>query len=157
MIRPLTWYSQNVDQMPRPPWISKSPLKSTRLVTVVAGTNEVAMWVLQLYIGLFPNFHSPFREPKVSVFQTVFSHEISVPSPTSQQSLGCFSSWAPRVPFFSFHGQVRTHIVTFIKYMLISSILFRYCLLWVFGCYVCRYLPITHQHHPFRYKFSTGM
>jgi hypothetical protein len=47
---------------------------------------------LQLYIGLFPNFHSPFREPKVSIFQTVFSHGINIPSPTSQLSLGHFSS-----------------------------------------------------------------
>jgi hypothetical protein len=65
---------------------------SAQKITIAAGTNEVAMWALQLYIGLLPNFHSPFREPKVSVFQTVFSHGISVPSPTFQQSLGRFSS-----------------------------------------------------------------
>jgi hypothetical protein len=66
--------------------------ETARPLTIAAGTNEVAMWALQLYIGLFPNFHSPFREPKVSIFQTVFSHGISIPSPTSQQSLGHFSS-----------------------------------------------------------------
>jgi hypothetical protein len=49
---------------------------------------------------------------------------------------------SPRGTFFSYHGQVRTRIVTFVKYMLISLILFRYCSLWVFGCYVCRYLLI---------------
>jgi hypothetical protein len=60
-------------------------------LTVAAGTNEVAMWALQLYIALLPNFHSPFRELRASVFQTVFSHGISVPSPTFQQSRGRFS------------------------------------------------------------------
>jgi hypothetical protein len=39
--------------MPFPLQISKSPLKTTRPVTIAAGTNEVAMWALQLYIGLF--------------------------------------------------------------------------------------------------------
>jgi hypothetical protein len=39
--------------MPHPPQISKSPLKTARPVTIAAGTNEVAMWALQLYIGLF--------------------------------------------------------------------------------------------------------
>ena len=52
-------------------------------LTVAAGTNEVAIWALQLYIGFWPNFHSPFREPMVSIFRTVFSHGISVPPPTS--------------------------------------------------------------------------
>jgi hypothetical protein len=64
---------------------------------------------------------------------------------------------SPRGGFFSYHGQVRTRIVTFVKSMLISWILFRYCSLWVFGCYMRRYLLISHQHHPFRYIFSTGM
>jgi hypothetical protein len=109
MIRPLTRYSQNVDRMPHPPQISKSPLKTARPVTIAAGTNEVAMWALQLYIGLFPNFHSPFREPKVSIFQTVFSHEISIPPPTSQLSLGHFSSGAPGVPFFISWSGMHVH------------------------------------------------
>jgi hypothetical protein len=61
-------------------------------LTVAAGTNEVAMWALQLYIGFLPNFHSPFREPTASIFRTVFSHGISVPPPTSWLSLGHFSS-----------------------------------------------------------------
>jgi hypothetical protein len=66
--------------------------ESSHPVTVAAGTNEVAMWALQRYIGLLPNFHSPFREPKVSIFRTVFSHGFSIPPPTSQLSLGHFSS-----------------------------------------------------------------
>jgi hypothetical protein len=40
----------------------------------------------------------------------------------------------PRDAFFPHHGQVRTRIVTFVKYKLIPLILFRYCSLWVFGC-----------------------
>jgi hypothetical protein len=84
MIRPLTCNSQNVNQMPHTPRITKSPLQTTRPVIIAASTNEVAMWAQQLYIGLLPNFHSPFQKPKVCVFQTVFSHGISVPSPTFQ-------------------------------------------------------------------------
>jgi hypothetical protein len=60
----------------------------------------------------------------------------------------------PRGAFFPYHGQVCTRIVTFVKYMLISLILFRYHSLWVFGCSVRRYLIISHRHHPFRYIYS---
>ena len=56
---------------------------SAQKLTVAAGTNEVALWALQLYIGFLPNFQSPFREPTTSIFRTVFSHGISVPPPTS--------------------------------------------------------------------------
>jgi len=127
-------------------------------ITIAAGTNEVAMWALQLYIGFFPNFHSPFREPTTSIFRTVFSHGISVPLPTSWLSLGYFSSWAPEAPFF-FHVMARyalalSHFLNTSSYLLI---LFRYWSLWVFGRYVCRYMIIAHRHHPFRYIFSTGM
>jgi hypothetical protein len=141
-------------------WCSQNRSISSRSAlefTVAAGTNEVAMWALQLYIGFLPNFHSPFREPTASIFRTVFSHGISVPPPTSWLSLGHLLPGALGVPFFSHHDQVRMHIVTFVKYKLIPLILFRYCSLWVFGCYVCRYLLIGHRHHPFRYIFSTGM
>jgi hypothetical protein len=69
--------------MPRALEITQSPLDLLWKLTVAAGTNEVAMWALQLYIGFFPNFHSPFREPTTSIFRTVFSHGISVPPPTS--------------------------------------------------------------------------
>jgi hypothetical protein len=41
--------------MPRPPRISQSPLNSSRLITIATSTNEVAMWALQLYRGLFAN------------------------------------------------------------------------------------------------------
>ena len=53
MIRPLSWRSLISNRLPHPLWISKSPLKTTRPVTIAVGTNEVAMWALQLYIGLF--------------------------------------------------------------------------------------------------------
>jgi hypothetical protein len=39
--------------MPHPPRISQSPLNSSRPITIAPSTNEVAMWTLQLYIGLF--------------------------------------------------------------------------------------------------------
>jgi hypothetical protein len=39
--------------MPHPPRISQSPLNASRPITIAASTNEVAMWALQLYIGLF--------------------------------------------------------------------------------------------------------
>jgi hypothetical protein len=44
-----------------------------------------------------------------------------------------------RGTFFPYHGQVRMRIVTFVQYMLLSLILFRYSSLWVFGCSVHRY------------------
>jgi hypothetical protein len=85
-------------------WCSQNRSISSRSAlefTVAAGTNEVAMWALQLYIGFFPNFHSPFREPTATIFRTVFSHGISVPPPTSWLSLGHFLPRAPGAPFFS--------------------------------------------------------
>jgi hypothetical protein len=96
----------------------------SRPVTIAAGTNEVAMWALQLYIGLLPNFHSPFRESMASIFQTVFSHGISIPPPTSRLSLGHFPSRAPRVPFF--HTMVRytcalSHLSNTCSYLCFSS------------------------------------
>jgi hypothetical protein len=84
----------------------------------------VAMWALQLYIGLFPNFHSTFREPKVSIFQTVFSHGISILPPTSRLSLGHFSFEAPGAYFF--HIMVRyarawSHFSNTCSYLWFSS------------------------------------
>ena len=64
---------------------------------------------------------------------------------------------SPRGTLFSYYAQVRMRIVTLIKYMLISLILFRYCSLWVFGFHVCRYLIIIYRHNPFRYILSTSM
>jgi hypothetical protein len=46
-----------------------------------------------------------------------------------------WTSFHPEPPghlFFSYPGQVHMRIFTLIKYMRISSILFRYCSLWVF-------------------------
>ena len=51
-IRLPTLSSMVLDRMPRSPRISKSPLNTSRLVTLAASTNEVAMWALQLYIDL---------------------------------------------------------------------------------------------------------
>jgi hypothetical protein len=125
-------------------------------ITIAAGTNEVAMWALQLYIGFLPNFHSSFREPTIH-----FSNRLQ---PRDQRSAiyimaipGPLFILGPRGALFSRHGQVRTRIVTFFNYKLIHLILFRYWSLWVFGRYVCRYMIIGHRHHPFRYIFSTGM
>jgi hypothetical protein len=42
----------NPKSFPRSPKISKSPLNTSRPVTLEASTNEVEMWALQLYIGL---------------------------------------------------------------------------------------------------------
>jgi hypothetical protein len=126
-------------------------------LTVAAGTNEVAMWALQLYIALLTKL--PLTIPGAQSVR--FSNRLQ---PRDQRPVtyisavpGSLFTMSPRGAFFPHHGQVRTRIVTFVKYKLIPLILFRYCSLWVFGCYVCRYLLIGHRHHPFRYKFSTGM
>jgi hypothetical protein len=52
-MRPLTWLSQILDRLAQTLRISKSPLKTSRQLTMVAGTNEVAFWALQLYIVHF--------------------------------------------------------------------------------------------------------
>jgi hypothetical protein len=39
--------------MPHPPRISKSLMNTSRPFIIAASTNEVVMWALQLYIGLF--------------------------------------------------------------------------------------------------------
>jgi hypothetical protein len=132
-------------------WNHSISSELARKLTVATCTNEVAMWALPLYIGLFPNFHSPFQEPTASIFRTVFSHGISVPPPTSWLSLGHFSSRAPGAPLFHImarYARALSHLF---------GILFRYCSLWVFGCSVCRYLIIISSHHSFRYMLSTGM
>jgi hypothetical protein len=93
-------------------------------ITVVAGTNEVAMWALQLYVGFFPNFHSSFREPTMSIFQTVFSHGINIPPPTSWLSLDHFLSWAPGAPIFSHtdrYACALSHLSNTCSYLLSSS------------------------------------
>ena len=92
-------------------------------LTVAAGTNEVSMWALQLYIGLLPNFHSPFREPAASIFRTVFSHGISISPPTSWLSLGHFSSRAPGAPFFHIMARYAcalSHLSNTCSYLVLS-------------------------------------
>jgi hypothetical protein len=126
-------------------------------LTVAAGTNEVAMWALQLYIGVLPNFHSPFLGAHGVHFSNRLQPRDQRPAAYIMTIPGPLFTLSPRGTFFPHHGQVRTRIVTFFKYKLIPLILFRYCSLWVFGCYVCRYLLIGHRRHPFRYIFSTGM
>jgi hypothetical protein len=93
-------------------------------LTVVAGTNEVAMWALQLYIGFSPNFHSPKREPTASIFRTVFSHGISIPPPTSWLFLGHFSSCAPGAPFYHImirYARALSHLSNICSYLVFSS------------------------------------
>jgi hypothetical protein len=153
---PAPWWSSVLPESPKSSenCSSKSPIGC---LTIAAGTNEVAMWALQLYIGLFaklpltiPGAHGVHFSIRL---QPRDQHPIiyitAVPGPLFILS--------PRGTFFSYPGQVRMHIFTLIKYMLISSILFRYCSLWVFGFHVCRYLIIIHRHNPFRYILSTGM
>jgi hypothetical protein len=52
-MRLLSWLSQILDQPARTPVISKYPLKTSRQLTMKAGTNEVALWAPQLYIVPF--------------------------------------------------------------------------------------------------------
>ena len=86
---------------------------SARTITVAAGTNEVAMWALQLYIGLFPNFHSPFREPTVSIFQSVFSHGISILSLHHNSPWVAFHPAPPGRLFFIPRSTMHAHSHTY--------------------------------------------
>ena len=94
-------------------------------------------------------------EPTMSILRTIFSHGISIPPPTSWLSLGHFSSRAPGTLFSYVMARYARALSHLSKYMFIFDTLFRYCSLWVFGCYVCRYLLIGHRHHPFRYIYSS--
>jgi hypothetical protein len=143
--------------MPRPPRISHSPLNASRPITIATSTNEVAMWALQLYIGLFsklqltipgvPGVHFLIRLHPQDQHPTIYI--TAVPGPLFILS--------PRGAIFSYPDQVHMRIFTFIIYMLIYSILFRYCSRRVFGFHVCRYLVIIHRQNPFMYILSTGM
>jgi hypothetical protein len=126
-------------------------------IAIATGTNEVAMWALQLYIGCFAKLplsipgahdvHSSNRLQPRDQHPTAYIMAVSRP----------LFILGPRGALFSRYDQVRTRIVTVFKYKLIPLILFRYWSLWVFGCYVCRNMLIGHRHHPFRYISSTGM
>jgi hypothetical protein len=143
--------------MPHPPRISQSPLNASRPITIATSTNEVAMWALQLYIGLFSKL--PLTIPGAHGV-----HFLIRLQPQDQHLViyittvpGTLFILSPRGAIFSYPDQVHMRIFTLIKYMLISSILFRYCSRWVFGFHVYRYLIIIHRHNPFRYILSTGM
>jgi hypothetical protein len=101
------------------------------------------MWALQLYIGFLPNFHSPFREPTTSIFRTVFSHGISIPPPTSQLSLGHFSSRAPGAPFF-FISWPGTHVHCHI-YLIHVHICYSLQILFTLGIRLF-YVQVLDQH-----------
>jgi hypothetical protein len=93
------------------------------------------MWALQLYIGFLPNFYSPFREPTASILRTVFSHGISIPQPTSWLSLGHFLSRTPGALFFTSWPGTYAHCHIYLIH--VHLCFFRYCSLWVFGCFMC--------------------
>jgi hypothetical protein len=157
MIRPLTRRSLITNQMPPPLQISKSPLKTARPVTIVVDTNEVAIWALQLYIGLFTKLPLTILGAHSVRFSICLQPRDQHPVIYITIVPGPLFILSPRGTIFSYPGQVRMHIFTLIKYMLISSILFKYCSRWVFGFHVCRYLIIIHRHNPFRYILGTGM
>jgi hypothetical protein len=71
----------------------------------------------------------------VSIYQSIFSHVISIPSSTSQQSLGLFSSWALGAPFFIpwsgthahiYTYQIHAHILDSLQILFTSGIWFSY-------------------------------
>ena len=83
-------------------------------ITVAAGTNEVAMWALQLYEGFLPKL--PLIIP--GAHDVHFSNHLQ---PRDQRSaayimtvLGPLFIPGPPGAHFSHPGQVRTRIVTFI-------------------------------------------
>jgi hypothetical protein len=88
--------------------------RSTLELTEAEGTNEVAMWALQLYIGFFaklplttPGAHGVHFVNRLQPWdQRPTTYIMVVPRPLFILS--------PRGTFFSYHAQVRTCIVTFI-------------------------------------------
>jgi hypothetical protein len=98
--------------------------KSTHKLTEAAGTNEVAMWALQLYIGLFaklpliiPGAHDVHFSNRLQPRdQHPATYIMAVPGPLFTLS--------PRGTLFSYHGQVCTRIVIYLNtcsYFLFSS------------------------------------
>jgi hypothetical protein len=124
---------------------------------MATSTNEVAMWALQLYIGLsakLPNtipgasgVHFLIRLHPWDLHPAIYIK--TVPRP--------FFILSPQGTIFSYPIQVHMLMFKFIKYMLVCSILFRYCSCRVFGFHVCRYLVIIHQCNPFSSTINTGM
>jgi hypothetical protein len=104
--------------------------KFARSLTVAAGTNEVAMWALQLYIGLLPKLPLTIPEAHDVHFSNRLQPRDQRPATYITVVSGPLFILSPRGTFFSYHGQVRMRIVTFISYMFMFLILFRYCSLW---------------------------
>jgi hypothetical protein len=81
-------------------------------LTKTTGTNEVALWALQLYIVPLPNFQDQLQELRSSIFRSIFSHGIRIPPPTQSHPPGHHPSSAPEDAFFSHPAQVRLLIFT---------------------------------------------
>jgi hypothetical protein len=81
-------------------------------LTRTTGTNEVALWALQLYIVPLPNFQDQLQEILSSVFQSIFSHGIRIPPPTQSHSLGHHPSLASEDDFFLSHP-AQVHVIIF--------------------------------------------
>jgi hypothetical protein len=106
------------------------------------GTNEVALWALQLYIVHFSKLPDSILGAPGTRFsirlqpwdQDPVTYIIPFPRP--------FSILIPRGTFFSYYAQVCMLTLLNNCYMIF---LFRYCSRRVFGFHVCRYLIITPQ------------
>jgi hypothetical protein len=143
--------------MPHLPRNSQSHLNTSHPVTIATSTNEVAMWALQLYICLIV-------ELPLTILGALGVHFLIHLHPRDQHPViyimtvhGPLFILSPWDAIFSYPDQARMRTFKIIKYMLIYSILVRYCSCQVFGFHVCRYLVIVHQHNPFRYILITGM
>jgi hypothetical protein len=83
-------------------------------ITVAAGTNEVAMWALQLYVGVFSKL--PLIIP--GAHDVHFSNRLQPrdqhPATYIMTILGPLFILGPRGTHFLSHGQVRMRIITFI-------------------------------------------
>jgi hypothetical protein len=156
-MRPLTWLSQILDRSARTPVISKSPRKTSRQLTMAAGTNEVALWAPQLYIVPFSKLPRSVTGAQSLCFLIHLQPWDQDPPPTQSHSLGHHPYWPRGSIFFS-------HITS--RYACSCSklsnnchmfFIFRYCSRRVFSFNVCRYLVITTQRNPFRYMINTSM
>jgi hypothetical protein len=124
---------------------------------MAAGTNEVALWALQLYIV-------PFSKLPCSITGAQSIHFLIHLQPRDQDP----TTYTVTFPRVTIHprppGEHFSHITP--RYACSCSklsnncymfFIFRYCSRRVFGFHVCRYLVITNQHNPFRYMIDTGM
>jgi hypothetical protein len=128
--------------------------KLARPLNNTTGTNEVALWALQLYIVHFSKLPDSIQGAPGIHFSICLHPRDQHPVIYTMTVPGPLFILSPRGPFFSYSAQVRMLTLLNTRYMIF---LFRYCSRRVFVFHVCRYLIIISQQSSFRYILNTGM